>query len=128
MTNINCNISGNDIMDNENKFLNCKTKNTDEIDQSLNNKNNSMDEYDIVVDESKTHLKINEKDIVTDLLYVLAGIDGKYIKYDQDEDSFILDENIQWDESLYDVVYSIIEVGWLYYKIEFLHMQDFAHI
>jgi len=119
MTNINCNISGNDIVDNENKFLNCKTKNTNEIDQSLNNKNNnSIDEYDIVVDPSKSHLNINEKDIVTDLLYVLVGIDGKYIKYDQDEDSFILDENIPWDESLYDVVYSISEVGWLYYKIE----------
>jgi len=118
MTNINCNISGNDIMDNENKFLNCKTKNTNEIDQSLNNKRNSNDGYDIVIDESKSHLKINEKDIVTDLLYVLVGIDGKYIKYDQDEDSFILDKNIPWDESLYDIVYSISEVGWLYYKIE----------
>ena len=119
MTNINCNISGSDIIDNENKFLNCKTKNANDIDLSLNSKSNNIpDEYDIVVDASKSGFNINEKDIVTDLLYVLVGIDGKYIKYDQDEDSFILDRNIPWDESLYDVVYSISELGWLYYKIE----------
>ena len=115
--NINCNISGNDILDNENKFLSCKTKNsnTDNDPALQNNKNNN--ESPIVVDINKSQLNITEKDIVTDLLYVLVGIDGKYIKYNENKDSYILLEGIPWEENLYDVVYSISEVGWLYYKI-----------
>ena len=115
--NINCNISGNEIVDYENKFLNCKTKNKDniEIDPALQNNNNK--EYRIVVDTNKSSLNITEKDIVTDLLFVLVGINGKYIKYNEKEDSYFLLENIPWEENLYDIVYSISEVGWLYYKI-----------
>ena len=70
-----------------------------------------------IIDTNKSSLNITEKDIVTDLLYVLVGIDGKYIKYNRDKDSYILVENIPWEENIYDIVYSISELGWLYYKI-----------
>ena len=118
ITNINCNISGNDILDNENKFLNCKTKNNDniEIDPASEN-NNYNNNNKIVIDTNKSSLNITEKDIVTDLLFVLVGIDGKYIKYNSNNDTYILDENIPWEENLYDIIYYISEVGWLYYKI-----------
>ena len=115
---INCNISGNDIIDNENKFLNYKTKsnNNIELDPALENDINN-ENSPIIIDTKKSQLNITEKDIVTDLLFVLVGINGKYIKYNSAKESFILDENIPWDEKLYDIVYSISEVGWLYYKI-----------
>ena len=115
---INCNISGNYIIDNENKFLNCKTKNNNNIElASTLEKDANNEDCLIVVDKKKSQLNITEKDIVTDLLYVLVGIDGKYIKYNLNKDSYVLDENIPWEENLYDIVYSIGEVGWLYYKI-----------
>ena len=119
ITNINCNISGNDILDNENKFLNCKTKNNDniEIDPASASENNNYNNNPIIIDTNKSSLNITEKDIVTDLLFVLVGIDGKYIKYNSNKDTYILDENIPWEENLYDIVYYISEVGWLYYKI-----------
>jgi len=119
ITNINCNISGDYILDNENKFLNCKTKNSGniEIDPALQNNNNSFNENRIVIDTNKSTLNITEKDIVTDLLYVLVGINGKYIKYNPNKDSYVLIDGIPWEEYLYDIVYSISEVGWLYYKI-----------
>ena len=119
ITNINSNISGNDIIDNENKFLNCKTKHKDkseEINPAIQ-PNSNNDKYQLVIDTNKSNLNITEKDIVTDLLYVLVGINGKYIKYNENKDSYFLVENIPWEENLYDMVYSISEIGWLYYKI-----------
>ena len=120
ITNLNCDISGNDTLDNENKFLNCKTKNeNNDLETALNSKNNSINnEYPAIVNINRSPINVTEKDIVTDLLFVLVGIDGKYIKYNQNEDSYVLIEDIPWEENIYDIVYSISEVGWLYYKIK----------
>ena len=116
ITDINCHISGNDQLDNENKFLSCKTKNSHiDIDPASHHDNNN--DSPIIIDTNKSSLNITEKDIVTDLLYVLVGIDGKFIKYNNIKDSYILVENIPWEENIYDIVYSISELGWLYYQI-----------
>ena len=121
LTNINCIISGDNIIDNENKFLNCKTKHKSitDIEEINPAKQQPDNEHPIIIDTNKSNLNLNitEKDIVTDLLYVLVGINGKYIKYDSNKDSYILVDNIPWEENIYDVVYSISEIGWLYYKI-----------
>ena len=110
-------ITGNDIIDTENKFLNCKKLNSyDEIIDPTLDKNNK--EILSVINTNKSSLNITEKDIVTDLLYVLVGIDGKFIKYNKNKDSYHLIENIPWEENIYDIVNLISETGWLFHKIK----------
>ena len=109
-------ITGNNLLDTENKFLNCKKLSDDDINDPTFETNKNKVIY--VTDITKNSLNITEKDIVTDLLFVLVGINGKYIKYNNQLDSYILDNNIQWEEDIYDIVNSISEVGWLFYKIK----------
>ena len=109
-------ITGNTILDSENKFLNCKKLSLDEDNDPSFESNKKEIIY--IIDANKSSLSITEKDLVTDLLYVLVGIDGQYIKYNINYDSYILIDNIPWEENIYDIVNSISEVGWLFYKIK----------
>ena len=109
-------ITGNNILDYENKFLNIKKISVDEDDDPSFESNKNEIIY--IIDTNKSSLNITEKDLVTDLLYVLVGIDGQYIKYNSNYDSYILIDNIPWEENIYDIVNSISEVGWLFYKIK----------
>ena len=74
--------------------------------------------YPLVVNPSKTSLIITEKDIINDLIYVFEGINGKYISYDEREDSFILNKLMPWSEEIYNIVNSLSELGWLYKRIK----------
>ena len=109
-------ITGNNILDYENKFLNSKKISVEEDDDPSFELNKNEIIY--IIDTNKSSLNITEKDLVTDLLYVLVGIDGQYIKYNSNYDSYILIDNIPWEENIYDIVNSISEVGWLFYKIK----------
>jgi len=79
---------------------------------------NSKGSFSIVVDPKKTNLKITEKDIINDLLFVFEGINGKYIAYDASKDAFILNPIMPWSEELYNIVNSLCELGWLYRRIK----------
>ena len=108
-------ITGNNLLDTENKFLNCKKlPDNDILNDQLEN-NNIENIY--VADVKNSNIKLTEKDIITDLLYVLVGIDGKYIKYNIQTDSYNLMDNIKWEENIFEIVDSISEIGWLFYKI-----------
>ena len=109
-------ITGNNILDYENKFLNSKKISLDEDDDPSFESNKNEIIY--IIDTNKSSLNITEKDLVTDLLYVLVGIDGQYIKYNSNYDSYILIDKIPWEENIHDIVNSISEVGWLFYKIK----------
>ena len=61
-------ITGNDILDTENKFLNCKNLPCEEINDPTFELNKKEDIY--VVNTNKNSLNITEKDLVKDLLYV----------------------------------------------------------
>ena len=74
--------------------------------------------FSIVIDQKKTDLKITEKDIINDLLFVFEGINGKYIAYDASKDAFILNPIMPWSEELYNIVNSLCELGWLYRRIK----------
>ena len=108
-------ITGNNLLDTENKFLNCKKlPDNDILNDQLEN-NNIENIY--VTDDKNSNIKLTEKDIITDLLYVLVGIDGKYIKHNIQTDSYNLMDNIKWEENIFEIVDSISEIGWLFYKI-----------
>ena len=60
---------------------------------------------------------INERDIINDLLFIFEGIDGQYISYSNKDNAYILNNIIQWNESIYDIVSFLCELGWLYKKV-----------
>ena len=51
-------------------------------------------------------------------MFVFEGINGKYIAYDAQEDSYVLNKLIPWNEDIYNIVSSLSEIGWLYKKIK----------
>ena len=106
------------ISDVNEKF--CENENLIICNDKLNydKKNNKKEPLTIVVEPKKTSLKITEKDIINDLLFVFEGINGKYIAYDASKDAFILSKLIPWSEEIYNIVNSLSELGWLYKKIK----------
>ena len=86
--------------------------------QELTNVNGINQEIKYIINPNKTSLKITEKDLINDLLFVFEGINGKYIAYDAAEDSYILNKLIPWSEEIINIVNSLCEIGWLYKKIK----------
>ena len=85
---------------------------------NMNNVGNNYEESNIVINRNKTSLVITEKDLINDLLFVFEGINGKYIAYDAEEDAYVLNKIIPWNEDIYNIVNSLSEIGWLYKKIK----------
>ena len=79
---------------------------------------NNYKEQNVVVNMNKTSLIITEKDLINDLLFVFEGINGKYIAYDAQEDAYVLNKLIPWNEDIYNIVNYLSEIGWLYKKIK----------
>ena len=105
------NLRDNFYNNNDNNQLISQNYNNNLInDQELNSP--------IIVNQFKTSLQISEKDIISDLLFIFEGINGKYIAYDASVDSYILNKMIPWSEEIYDIVSSLCEIGWLYRKIK----------
>ena len=85
---------------------------------NMNNIGKNYQESNIVINRNKTSLIITEKDLINDLLFVFEGINGKYIAYDAEEDAYVLNKIIPWNEEIYNIVNSLSEIGWLYKKIK----------
>ena len=90
------------------------------INNNIMNNNilNNYQEQKYVVNQNKTSLKVTEKDLINDLLFVFEGINGKYIAYDAAEDAYILNKLVPWSEEVYNIINSLCEIGWLYKKIK----------
>ncbi|EAL65442.1 spindle pole body component 98 [Dictyostelium discoideum AX4] len=103
--------------------------------QQLNSANNTP----TLVSTKKSVIGINEIPehlLIRDIIYVFQGIDGTYIKYNKQSDSFKIDENtsntLVNGEPAYiskpkrDLVYRLCEFGWLFKKVRlFITNNDF---
>ena len=85
---------------------------------TLPNINMNGQEIKCIINPNKTSLRITEKDIINDLLFVFEGINGKYCAYDAAEDSYTLSKLISWFEEIINIVNSLCEIGWLYKTIK----------
>ncbi len=52
-------------------------------------------------------------------MFVFQGINGKYISYDENKKSFILDKYILFNENIYKIIGELSELGFLYKKITY---------
>ncbi|KAJ0796166.1 putative gamma-tubulin complex component protein [Helianthus annuus] len=59
-----------------------------------------------------------EKDLVSDVLSVCEGIHGKYVKFDEMLDSYVLSESIKVSKGMRIMVLKLCELGWLFRKDE----------
>lgn len=60
---------------------------------------------------------VSEPDLLRDLIFVFQGIDGQYIKFDRVSNDFALVAGISISKPMEDMVFKLVDIGWLYIKI-----------
>lgn len=58
-----------------------------------------------------------EKGILKDLLFIIQGIDGQWISYDQRKDVHVISRGLKVSRSVKLIILRISELGWVYRKI-----------
>ncbi|XP_076946952.1 gamma-tubulin complex component 3-like [Bidens hawaiensis] len=61
---------------------------------------------------------VSENELVTDVLSVCQGIDGRYVKFDDIVDSYVLSESIKVQRGSRIMVHKLCELGWLFRKVD----------
>ncbi|CAN4121418.1 unnamed protein product [Withania somnifera] len=74
--------------------------------------------YKEFVNLSKEENEISEDVLVRDVLYACQGIDGKYVKYDKNEDGYVLPDWMKVPRATRSVVRKLCELGWLFRKVK----------
>jgi hypothetical protein len=125
--------------DEDNKY-NYNTNNLETVNDGIaylkeqktntNNNNNNLiknktKNIRLVVNKYKTSKIITEKDLINDLIYVFQGIDGNYINFSANNNSYQLNPIIPFNENVVDIVDHLTELGWLYKKTKSL--LDYLH-
>lgn len=62
--------------------------------------------------------KASESQLVRDLIYVIQGINGEFIKYEKSSDSYKIDPNFDISRSNMILAYRISELGWLFLQLQ----------
>ncbi|XP_076900942.1 gamma-tubulin complex component 3-like [Bidens hawaiensis] len=61
---------------------------------------------------------VSENELVSDVLSVCQGIDGRYVKFDDNIDSFVLLKSIKVPRGSRIMVHKLCELGWLFRKVD----------
>ncbi|KAI3507647.1 hypothetical protein L1887_22636 [Cichorium endivia] len=60
---------------------------------------------------------VSEEVLVSDVLSVCQGIDGKYVKFDVNADGYVLPNSIKVPKATRIMIRKLCELGWLYQKV-----------
>ncbi|XP_042048394.1 gamma-tubulin complex component 3-like [Salvia splendens] len=74
--------------------------------------------YREFVDLIKEENEVSEVVLVRDVLYVCQGIDGKYVKFDEKVDAYVLPELVKVPRATRIMVQKLCELGWLFRKVK----------
>ncbi|KAI3472133.1 hypothetical protein Pfo_029621 [Paulownia fortunei] len=74
--------------------------------------------YREFVDLIKEENEVSEVVLVRDVLYACQGIDGKYVKFDEKADAYVLPELIKVPRATRIMVRKLCELGWLFRKVK----------
>ncbi|GFP91661.1 gamma-tubulin complex component 3 [Phtheirospermum japonicum] len=74
--------------------------------------------YREFVDLIKEENEVSEVVLVRDVLYACQGIDGKYIKFDEKADAYVLPDLIKAPRATRIMVRKLCELGWLFRKVK----------
>ncbi|TPX34499.1 hypothetical protein SmJEL517_g02787 [Synchytrium microbalum] len=61
---------------------------------------------------------IREVDLVRDMIYVFQGIDGKFVKFDISQDTYVVDPDVGIPQPTQDILTKLSELGYLYRRIQ----------
>ncbi|CAO3613996.1 unnamed protein product [Mucor hiemalis] len=67
---------------------------------------------------------VSESDLLRDLIFVFQGIDGQFIKFDKISNDFALVRGISVSKPMEDMVFKLVDIGWLYIKIRSFIQQN----
>ncbi|KAL3533961.1 hypothetical protein ACH5RR_007482 [Cinchona calisaya] len=62
--------------------------------------------------------EVSEEVLVRDVLYACQGIDGKYVKFDEKADGYVLPELVKVSRATHVMVRKLCELGWLFRKVK----------
>eukprot|EP00898_Chlorokybus_atmophyticus_P006935 jgi/Chlat1/7242/Chrsp58S06891 len=65
----------------------------------------------------RTDSQVPESALVRDVLYACQGIDGKYIRFDNNADGYIVDPKVGVARPTRELLRRICELGWLYKRV-----------
>jgi gamma-tubulin complex component 3 len=51
-------------------------------------------------------------------MFIFQGIDGTYIRFDSEADTYIVDDTVGIPRSTRELVHRLTELGWLYKRIQ----------
>ncbi|KAL3534145.1 hypothetical protein ACH5RR_002606 [Cinchona calisaya] len=66
----------------------------------------------------KEENEVSEEVLVRDVLYACQGIDGKYVKFDEKADGYVLPEIVKVSRATHVMVRKLCELGWLFRKVK----------
>lgn len=61
---------------------------------------------------------LSESTLLRDLIFILQGIDGQYIKFDPAINEYAIDQKVSISQPTRDLVYRVTELGWLYKNVQ----------
>ncbi|KAG7033560.1 Gamma-tubulin complex component 3, partial [Cucurbita argyrosperma subsp. argyrosperma] len=66
----------------------------------------------------KEENEVSEEVLVRDVLYACQGIDGKYVKFDNNADGYVLSNIVKAPRATRTMVRKLCEIGWLFRKVK----------
>ncbi|KAJ9543793.1 hypothetical protein OSB04_023500 [Centaurea solstitialis] len=72
-------------------------------------------EFSVIVKEEND---VSEEVLVRDVLYACQGIDGKYVKFDENVDGYLLPDSIRVPKPTRIMIRKLCELGWLFRKVK----------
>ncbi|BBM99355.1 gamma-tubulin complex component 3 [Marchantia polymorpha subsp. ruderalis] len=69
------------------------------------------------VEISQVDLEVTEAALVRDVVYACQGIDGRYVKFDKEQDGYVVDSNVKVPKATRVLVRRLCEVGWLFRRV-----------
>ncbi|KAL8252856.1 hypothetical protein R6Q59_036549 [Mikania micrantha] len=76
--------------------------------------NMAFREFAMLVNEEND---ASEEDLVNDVLSVCQGIDGKYVKFDETVDGYVVSDSIKVPKASNLMICKLCELGWLFRKV-----------
>ncbi len=61
---------------------------------------------------------MDESELLRDVVFAFQGIDGKYVRYDQMIDGFVVDAKVGVPRATRDLIRKLCELGWLFRKLK----------
>ncbi|GES99979.1 gamma-tubulin complex component 3 homolog [Rhizophagus clarus] len=64
-----------------------------------------------------SNVEVSEEMLLRDIIFIFQGINGQFIKYNEESLSYIIDPKLDINRSTRDLLHRLTELGWLYKRV-----------